>query len=127
MRLRENGKLVEHSSFAGDPELVGRALGMADRYQHGRVVAGIIGTADGWNRQVAHQLAAPDLPDAAGRSGNLLSLPGHDKKFQVPAMRDLRVLLQHWALHGEGSIRKPRSTASNSSSTTKLINSFNKA
>ena len=53
MRLRDNGKLVEHSSFAGDPELVGRALGMADRYQHGRVVAGIIGTADEWNRQVA--------------------------------------------------------------------------
>ena len=53
MRLRENGKLVEHTSFAGDPELVGRALGMADRYQHGRVVAGIIGTADEWNRQVA--------------------------------------------------------------------------
>lgn len=99
MRLRENGKLVEHSSFAGDPELVGRALGMADRYQHGRVVAGIIGTADEWNRQVArinwlHQTYNTAAEEMETSSAALVA-----EAYKVPFV-GVRVL-SNTDLHGE--------------------------
>ncbi|MFQ2907596.1 5'-methylthioadenosine/S-adenosylhomocysteine nucleosidase [Aeromonas allosaccharophila] len=99
MRLRENGKLVEHSSFAGDPELVSRALGMADRYQHGRVVAGIIGTADEWNRQVArinwlHQTYNTAAEEMETSSAALVA-----EAYKVPFV-GVRVL-SNTDLHGE--------------------------
>ncbi|KRW54310.1 5'-methylthioadenosine nucleosidase [Aeromonas allosaccharophila] len=127
MRLRENGKLVEHTSFAGDPELVGRALGMADRYQHGRVVAGIIGTADEWNRQVArinwlhqtYQTAAEEMETA---SAALVA-----EAYKVPFV-GVRVL-SNTDLHGE---EFDPQTAIHCQQfvidyTKALINSFNKA
>lgn len=99
MRLRDNGKLVEHASFAGDPELVGRALGMADRYHYGRVVAGIIGSADEWNRQVArinwlHQTYHTAAEEMETSSSALVA-----KAYQVP-MVGIRVL-SNSDLHGE--------------------------
>lgn len=99
MRLRDNGKLVEHTSFAGDPELVGRALGMADRYQHGRVVAGIIGTADEWNRQVArinwlHQTYNTAAEEMETSSAALVA-----EAYKVPFV-GIRVL-SNTDLHGE--------------------------
>ena len=127
MRLRENGKLVEHSSFAGDPELVGRALGMADRYQHGRVVAGIIGTADEWNRQVArinwlHQTYNTAAEEMETSSAALVA-----EAYKVPFV-GIRVL-SNTDLHGEEF--DPQTTIHCQQFvidyTKALINSFNKA
>ncbi|MGU5684499.1 5'-methylthioadenosine/S-adenosylhomocysteine nucleosidase [Aeromonas allosaccharophila] len=127
MRLRENGKLVEHTSFAGDPELVGRALGMADRYQHGRVVAGIIGTADEWNRQVArinwlHQTYNTAAEEMETSSAALVA-----EAYKVPFV-GVRVL-SNTDLHGE---EFDPQTAIHCQQfvidyTKALINSFNKA
>ncbi|WP_429104224.1 5'-methylthioadenosine/S-adenosylhomocysteine nucleosidase [Aeromonas allosaccharophila] len=127
MRLRDNGKLVEHSSFAGDPELVGRALGMADRYQHGRVVAGIIGTADEWNRQVArinwlHQTYNTAAEEMETSSAALVA-----EAYKVPFV-GVRVL-SNTDLHGE---EFDPQTAIHCQQfvidyTKALINSFNKA
>ncbi|MGL6285196.1 phosphorylase family protein [Aeromonas hydrophila] len=99
MRLRDNGKLVEHTAFAGDPELVGRALGMADRYRHGRVVPGIIGTADEWNRQVArinwlHQTYQTAAEEMETSSAALVA-----EAYKVPFV-GIRVL-SNTDLHGE--------------------------
>jgi adenosylhomocysteine nucleosidase len=52
MRLRDNGRQVEHQSFAADKALVDKAMAMADRYTQGKVVKGVIGSADEWNREV---------------------------------------------------------------------------
>lgn len=52
MRLREQGKLVEHNAFYADQGLMNIAQSMASRYKKGKVVTGIIGTADEWNREV---------------------------------------------------------------------------
>lgn len=127
MRLRENGKLVEHSSFAGDPELVGRALGMADRYKHGRVVAGIIGTANEWNRQVArinwlHQTYNTAAEEMETSSAALVA-----EAYKVPFV-GVRVL-SNTDLHGE---EFDPQTAIHCQQfvidyTKALINSFNKA
>ncbi|MBS4687534.1 5'-methylthioadenosine nucleosidase [Aeromonas sobria] len=127
MRLRDNGKLVEHTSFAGDPELVGRALGMADRYQHGRVVAGIIGTADEWNRQVArinwlHQTYNTATEEMETSAAALVA-----EAYKVPFV-GIRVL-SNTDLHGEEFDPK---TAIHCQQfvidyTKALINSFNKA
>ena len=99
MRLRDKGKLVEHTSFAGDPELVGRALGMADRYRHGRVVPGVIGTADEWNRQVArinwlHQTYNTAAEEMETSSAALVA-----EAYKVPFV-GIRVL-SNTDLHGE--------------------------
>lgn len=127
MRLRENGKLVEHTSFAGDPELVGRALGMADRYQHGRVVAGIIGTADEWNRQVArinwlHQTYQTAAEEMETSSAALVA-----EAYKIPFV-GIRVL-SNTDLHSE---EFDPQTATHCQQfvidyTKALINSFNKA
>lgn len=127
MRLRENGKLVEHTSFAGDPELIGRALGMADRYQHGRVVAGIIGTADEWNRQVArinwlHQTYQTAAEEMETSSAALVA-----EAYKVPFV-GVRVL-SNTDIHGEDfdphtAIHCQQFVIDYTKS---LINSFNKA
>lgn len=52
MRLREQGKLVEHNDFAADKGLLHIATTMANSYTKGKVVMGVIGTADEWNREV---------------------------------------------------------------------------
>ncbi|BBR38304.1 5'-methylthioadenosine/S-adenosylhomocysteine nucleosidase [Aeromonas allosaccharophila] len=127
MRLRENGKLVEHSSFAGDPELVGRALGMADRYQHGRVVAGIIGTADEWNRQVARINWLHQTYNTAAEEMETASAALVAEAYKVPFV-GVRVL-SNTDIHGEDF--DPQ-TAIHCQQfvidyTKALINSFNKA
>ncbi|MGY3993628.1 5'-methylthioadenosine/S-adenosylhomocysteine nucleosidase [Aeromonas veronii] len=127
MRLRENGKLVEHSSFAGDPELVGRALGMADRYQHGRVVAGIIGTADEWNRQVARINWLHQTYNTAAEEMETSSTALVAEAYKVPFV-GVRVL-SNTDIHGEDF--DPQ-TAIHCQQfvidyTKALINSFNKA
>lgn len=127
MRLRENGKLVEHSSFAGDPELVGRALGMADRYQHGRVVAGIIGTADEWNRQVARINWLHQTYNTAAEEMETASAALVAEAYKVPFV-GVRVL-SNTDLHGE---EFDPQTAIHCQQfvidyTKALINSFNKA
>ncbi|MGU5654515.1 5'-methylthioadenosine/S-adenosylhomocysteine nucleosidase [Aeromonas allosaccharophila] len=127
MRLRDNGKLVEHSSFAGDPELIGRALGMADRYQHGRVVAGIIGTADEWNRQVArinwlHQTYNTAAEEMETSSAALVA-----EAYKVPFV-GVRVL-SNTDLHGEEFDPQTAIYCQQFviDYTKALINSFNKA
>ncbi|SMY16277.1 5'-methylthioadenosine/S-adenosylhomocysteine nucleosidase [Photobacterium aquimaris] len=52
MRLRDQGKLVEHNAFYADQGLINIAQSMASTYKKGKVVTGIIGTADEWNREV---------------------------------------------------------------------------
>lgn len=52
MRLRKNGELVDHSHFVADPALLAHAMEYADDYRHGKVVKGVIGSADEWNREV---------------------------------------------------------------------------
>ena len=52
MRLRDQGKLVDHVAFYADQGLVNIAQSMASSYKKGKVVTGIIGTADEWNREV---------------------------------------------------------------------------
>ena len=127
MRLRDNGRLVEHTSFAGDPELVGRALGMADRYQHGRVVAGIIGTADEWNRQVARINWLHQTYNTAAEEMETASAALVAEAYKVPFV-GVRVL-SNTDIHGEDF--DPQ-TAIHCQQfvidyTKALINSFNKA
>ena len=127
MRLRDNGRLVEHTSFAGDPELVGRTLGMADRYQHGRVVAGIIGTADEWNRQVARINWLHQTYNTAAEEMETASAALVAEAYKVPFV-GVRVL-SNTDIHGE---EFDPQTAIHCQQfvidyTKALINSFNKA
>ena len=127
MRLRKHGKLEEHTTIAGGPELVARALGMADRYQHGRVVAGIIGTPDEWNRQDArinwlHQTYNTAAEEMETSSAALVA-----EAYKVPFV-GVRVL-SNTDLHGE---EFDPQTAIHCQQfvidyTKALINSFNKA
>ena len=76
-----------------------RALGMADRYRHGRVVPGIIGTADEWNRQVArinwlHQTYNTAAEEMETSSAALVA-----EAYKVPFV-GIRVL-SNTDLHGE--------------------------
>lgn len=50
--MRENGELKTYESFKSDPKLVKAALSVADKYKHGKVVKGKVGSADVWNREV---------------------------------------------------------------------------
>ncbi|MGL5359883.1 MAG: 5'-methylthioadenosine/S-adenosylhomocysteine nucleosidase, partial [Shewanella sp.] len=52
MYLRENGEVVKHNHFKADPALVEAALAQACHYTKGKVVKGIIGTGDEWNREL---------------------------------------------------------------------------
>lgn len=53
MRLRENGEFVEYpQGFQGDAFLLKLAQAVGKAYQKGKVVVGVIGTADEWNREV---------------------------------------------------------------------------
>jgi len=52
MRLRENGELVTHKAFFADKYLVEKAMAISQQYPHGKVVIGVIGSADEWNREV---------------------------------------------------------------------------
>lgn len=52
MRLRENGELTTYKEFAADKALVDKAVAISDKYQYGKVVKGLIGSADEWNREV---------------------------------------------------------------------------
>lgn len=49
-QLREGDERVSYERFPSDPELRTRA--MALRYEHGRLVEGIVGSADQWNREI---------------------------------------------------------------------------
>lgn len=53
MRLREDNKLVEHDAFYSEPTLVDFAFENVSHPGKGKVVKGVIGTADEWNREVA--------------------------------------------------------------------------
>ncbi|MGG3625258.1 5'-methylthioadenosine/S-adenosylhomocysteine nucleosidase [Bacillus gobiensis] len=50
--MRENGELKTYETFKSDPKLVKAALSVADKYKHGKVVKGKVGSADVWNREV---------------------------------------------------------------------------
>ncbi|MGL5491054.1 MAG: 5'-methylthioadenosine nucleosidase, partial [Shewanella sp.] len=50
--LREHGEVVKHNHFKADPALVEVALSQAHQYTKGKVVKGIIGTGDEWNREL---------------------------------------------------------------------------
>lgn len=50
--LRVNGEKKYFNGFEGDPELIKIAQTATDSYKHGKVVTGVIGTADEWNREL---------------------------------------------------------------------------
>lgn len=73
MRLRQDGKLVEHKRFDADPKLLALGQQLASAYRHGKVVTGVIGSADEWNREVdriewlhqTYQTSAEEMETAA--------------------------------------------------------------
>ncbi|MDD1779839.1 5'-methylthioadenosine/S-adenosylhomocysteine nucleosidase [Enterovibrio sp. ZSDZ35] len=52
MRLRKEGELVNFSHYDADDALLAHTLSYTDAYKHGKIVSGVIGTADEWNREV---------------------------------------------------------------------------
>lgn len=50
--LRLDGEEIEFYSFESDPQLIEIAKKVKDNYTHGKIVEGIIGTADEWNREL---------------------------------------------------------------------------
>jgi adenosylhomocysteine nucleosidase len=50
--LQENGQTNSYVSFSSDPTLVQAALQVGSTYTHGKVVEGMVGSADVWNREV---------------------------------------------------------------------------
>lgn len=51
--IREaDGEKKSYESLTSDPKLVEAANSVADKYQHGKVVEGIIGSGDWWNREI---------------------------------------------------------------------------
>jgi adenosylhomocysteine nucleosidase len=50
--MRENSKIEKYASFKSDSKLVKVALSVANKYKHGKVVKGKVGSADVWNREV---------------------------------------------------------------------------
>ncbi|MBE3580437.1 MAG: MTA/SAH nucleosidase [Thermoanaerobacteraceae bacterium] len=50
--LSLDGKRISFHGFEGDQELLKIAESVASSYQYGRVVRGVIGTADEWNREL---------------------------------------------------------------------------
>lgn len=48
----ENGETQNYSSLPSDPKLVEAAKNVADKYKHGNVVEGVIGSGDWWNREI---------------------------------------------------------------------------
>ncbi len=52
MYLREQGEVVAHNRFSADRDLLALAQSLAPTYSKGKVVTGVIGTGDEWNREV---------------------------------------------------------------------------
>ncbi|MCM2529853.1 5'-methylthioadenosine/S-adenosylhomocysteine nucleosidase [Shewanella algae] len=99
MRLRQDGKLVEHKRFDADPKLLALGQQLASAYRHGKVVTGVIGSADEWNREVdriewlhqTYQTSAEEMETAAAA---LVA-----KAYAIPFI-GIRVL-SNTDLHGE--------------------------
>lgn len=51
-KMRENGEIEEYDSFTSTSDLVQIASSITDKYEHGKVVEGKIGSADVWNREI---------------------------------------------------------------------------
>ncbi|MCM3112861.1 5'-methylthioadenosine/S-adenosylhomocysteine nucleosidase [Lederbergia lenta] len=48
----KNGEKQDYASLPSDPKLVEVAKSVADQYKHGKVVEGVIGSGDWWNREI---------------------------------------------------------------------------
>ncbi|MGM0876953.1 MAG: 5'-methylthioadenosine/S-adenosylhomocysteine nucleosidase [Bacillota bacterium] len=82
--MRENDELKRYASFKSDPELVKVALSVADKYMHGKVVEGKVGSADVWNREVDriqwfHEKAGTSVEEMEAASVGQVA-----KSFDVP-------------------------------------------
>jgi adenosylhomocysteine nucleosidase len=80
--LREGDERVRYRAFTADPDLV--ALARSIPYAHGKVVEGVVGSADQWNREVdkllwAHEVFGIDSEDmesaAAHQVAHIYRLP----------------------------------------------------
>lgn len=52
MRLRDKGNLVTYKEFSADKVLVDKAVAVSPFYKKGKIVKGLIGSADEWNREI---------------------------------------------------------------------------
>ncbi|WP_036642952.1 5'-methylthioadenosine/S-adenosylhomocysteine nucleosidase [Paenibacillus durus] len=74
-----------------DPVLYKTAMSVANRYQHGKVVSGVIGTSDAWNRELDR---IKELHDTLGTSAEEMetgSVAEVAKTFNVPFL-GIRIL-----------------------------------
>lgn len=82
--MRENGKIKEYASFKSDPKLVKAALRVADKYKHGKVVVGKIGSTDFWNREVDRILWFHKTARTSAEEMEAASVAQVAKGFHIP-------------------------------------------
>lgn len=52
LSININGESKEFENFEGDSKLIKTAMNVTDTYKNGKVVEGVIGSADQWNREL---------------------------------------------------------------------------
>ncbi|QYR23565.1 MTA/SAH nucleosidase [Paenibacillus sp. sptzw28] len=82
--IRVDGEKVSFPYFEPDPTLYKAAMGVAEKYTHGKVVSGVIGSADEWNRELdrikwIHENAGTSVEEmetaAAAQTAKVLQVP----------------------------------------------------
>ncbi|BCG59077.1 5'-methylthioadenosine/S-adenosylhomocysteine nucleosidase [Paenibacillus sp. URB8-2] len=82
-----------------DPELYKTAMSVADRYQHGKVVSGVIGTSDAWNKEIDRINQLHNTLGTSAEEMETASVAEVAKTFKVPFL-GIRVL-SNSELYGE--------------------------
>lgn len=91
MRLRIDGKEVTFASFTSDKTMVEKALSLASSYPHGKVVSGVIGSADQWNREIDRINWLHETYNTAAEEMETAAVALVAKGYQVPFI-GIRVL-----------------------------------
>lgn len=97
----DNDNLVKYKTFKSTPELVEAAMSVADKYTHGDVMTGIIGSADQFNNEVDRILWTNEVLGMTAEDMETASVAQVANGFHVPfvgirGMSDAGRHDEHW-------------------------------
>lgn len=97
--VREDGEIKEFLGFKPDPEMYAAAMSVAGEYTHGKVVSGVIGSADGWNKEIDRILQLHNTIGTSVEEMETASVAQVAESFHVPFL-GIRIL-SNSELHNE--------------------------
>lgn len=89
--VRKDGEIKPFLGFEPDPELYQAAMSVAGGYKHGKVVSGVIGSTDGWNREIDRILQLHETVGTSAEEMETASVAQVAEAFDVPFL-GIRVL-----------------------------------